>query len=72
MKDFGIPSAVLMENAGRASTEKIIEDIDDEDVDIGIFCGHGNNGGDGFVIARWLDKRRAQCLDRPSSATRRR
>ncbi len=55
MEDFGIPSSVLMENAGKSCAEKIIEDIEDDEPFFGIFCGHGNNGGDGFVIARWLD-----------------
>lgn len=51
--EFGIPGAVLMENAGRGIAERLI--------DLGIngpvvICaGKGNNGGDGFVIARHLD-----------------
>ncbi len=54
MNDFGIPSAVLMENAGKTCAEIILEDIRETDPFIGVFCGHGNNGGDGLVIARWL------------------
>lgn len=52
---YAIAPAVLMENAGRAvaeRTEKWIEGWDGKDVVI--FCGKGNNGGDGFVIARYI------------------
>ena len=52
---FGVVGLVLMENAGRGVTDKIIQ--------LGlpppvvICCGRGNNAGDGFVIARHLDIR---------------
>ena len=52
---YAIAPAVLMENAGRAvaeRAEKWIEGWDGKDVVI--FCGTGNNGGDGFVIARYI------------------
>ena len=45
----------LMENAGRAAAERITALLDGaEDREILIFCGKGNNGGDGLVIARRL------------------
>lgn len=47
---IGIPSIVLMENAG----EKIFESIKSKGDKYIIFCGVGNNGGDGLVIARKL------------------
>ncbi len=54
MTEFGLSSAILMENAGRNCVEAMLEEIGDEEKFAVIFCGHGNNGGDGFVIARWL------------------
>jgi hydroxyethylthiazole kinase-like uncharacterized protein yjeF len=52
---LGIPGVVLMENAGRSCTELIKEKLADTSVArVCIFCGTGNNGGDGYVIARHL------------------
>lgn len=49
----GIPSLLLMENAGRNTFDVITSLFPDiEDYSIYIFCGKGNNAGDGFVIAR--------------------
>jgi hydroxyethylthiazole kinase-like uncharacterized protein yjeF len=56
--DIGIPSIVLMENAGRqavAAMEAAFEDLSTSHV--GVLCGRGNNGGDGFVVARTLVQR---------------
>jgi len=56
IQDYGVPGEMLMENAGRGAAELLIA--------LGIHgrvvvcCGKGNNGGDGFVIARHLDLRR--------------
>ncbi|MDF1545853.1 MAG: NAD(P)H-hydrate dehydratase [bacterium] len=52
----GIPSLELMENAGRGIAEQIQTDILSgiNSANIILFCGNGNNGGDGFVIARYL------------------
>src|SRR5690242_8009974 len=52
---FGIPGILLMENAGIRVVEALESRVDNlEDLTIGILCGKGNNGGDGFVVARQL------------------
>lgn len=53
---FGVPSIVLMENAANAVVEAIFEHYPDAER-IAIFCGTGQNGGDGFAIARQLENR---------------
>jgi NAD(P)H-hydrate epimerase len=52
--DFGVPGVVLMENAGRGCAELLMHLNPDRKPTV-ILCGPGNNGGDGFVIARHLD-----------------
>jgi NAD(P)H-hydrate epimerase len=55
VEEFGLASIVLMENAGRGVADELCQlGIDGRVV---ICCGPGNNGGDGFVIARHLDLR---------------
>jgi len=55
INDLGVPGTVLMENAGRSCAELIIERLADIDgARVRVFCGTGNNGGDGYVIARHL------------------
>ena len=44
----------LMENAGSAAAKEIRDRFDNVDLNIVVVCGKGNNGGDGFVIARKL------------------
>ncbi len=52
---FGIPQVALMENAGSAVSRNILKDFPGiQSKKIAIFCGKGNNGGDGFVCARHL------------------
>src|SRR5262245_60248709 len=56
--EIGIPSLVLMENGGRqvvAAIEAMHGDLLDRKV--GVLCGRGSNGGDGFVVARTLKQR---------------
>ncbi len=55
INELGIPGLVLMENAGRACVEVIQSFVHEKlGARIGVICGTGNNGGDGFVIARHL------------------
>jgi len=55
IESYGIPGLVLMENAGRGATRMILETFCDiREKKVGILAGKGNNGGDGFVIARYL------------------
>lgn len=55
IEEFQIPGILLMENAGRNVTEEAVKVIDDPGKEkIAVLCGKGNNGGDGFVIARHL------------------
>lgn len=56
-KDYGVSGRVLMENAGKASAERVKALAGELNIrDITIICGKGNNGGDGFVCARYLKK----------------
>src|ERR1041384_7471976 len=55
---YGIPSIILMENAGMRVVEVLEDRFENlDDFTIAILCGKGNNGGDGFVVARQLIQR---------------
>ena len=56
IENRGIPGPELMENAGRGIAGAIRENIpgEMEGCKLGVICGKGNNGGDGFVVARYL------------------
>ncbi len=55
IEEYKIPGIILMENAGRNVVEEILKMLlDTNKAKVAIFCGKGNNGGDGFVIARHL------------------
>ena len=56
--EYGIPAAILMENAGQ-SAYNVIHKITGSRGEFLILCGPGNNGGEGFVIARLLHSRGA-------------
>ena len=55
IENFGIPGRILMESAGRGATrcflERVFKKVSGR---VGVVAGRGNNGGDGFVIARYL------------------
>jgi len=52
IEEYSIPGALLMNNAGKAVADFILNNIKTNEVDI--FCGTGNNGGDGFTAAWYL------------------
>ena len=61
IRELGIPGATLMENAGRGAAECIVRALPGlglprRGVRVAIVCGKGGNGGDGFVVARWLKR----------------
>ncbi len=56
IEEFGMPGVILMENASRGTADWLVE-LRTDDRPVLIVCGKGNNGGDGFAIARHLDNR---------------
>jgi len=71
IEGLGIPALVLMENAGRGAADEAARLYREKGLTgpALVFCGAGNNGGDGFVIARHLanaglDVRLFCCFDR--------
>lgn len=71
---YGIPGILLMENAGRGLAREVIKRaarLKKARPRVAIYCGKGNNGGDGMVCARYLFSKdidtRVFLLDEPSS-----
>ncbi|MFP4572994.1 MAG: NAD(P)H-hydrate dehydratase [Desulfobacterales bacterium] len=55
IENFGLPGRLLMENAGRGAVRSIFRAWPDVYTrSVAVIAGKGNNGGDGFVIARYL------------------
>lgn len=61
IRQFGIPGALLMETAGILTTRVILERFHAVGKKVTVICGTGNNGGDGFVIARHLQRQGVIC-----------
>jgi NAD(P)H-hydrate epimerase len=59
IEEYGITGLVLMENAGRGTVD-VLERLGISGPVV-IFCGKGNNAGDGFVMARHLEIRGYEC-----------
>ena len=51
---LGVPTSQLMENAGKAVADAVMKRYSLGHKKIVVLCGPGNNGGDGFVAARYL------------------
>ena len=61
-EQIGIPSIVLMENAAREVCDVCLRELEGiEEPKVVIFAGKGNNGGDGFALARQLHDRGVDC-----------
>ena len=62
IENRGIPGPQLMENAGRGIAEAILTDLIavPQESKVVVFCGKGNNGGDGYVIGRYLHEEGVQ------------
>ena len=58
--DRGVPGRVLMETAGRAAADAICARVPIDGASVLVLAGHGNNGGDAFVVARVLAARGAR------------
>ena len=70
--EIGLPGPVLMENAG-AAVARLVDERFPRARRVVVVCGRGNNGGDGFVVARRLGARAEALLlggGRESRATR--
>jgi ADP-dependent NAD(P)H-hydrate dehydratase / NAD(P)H-hydrate epimerase len=59
-REYGLTSTILMENAGKSAAEILAEHIQATrgvaDLEFLILVGPGNNGGDGLVMGRYLEK----------------
>jgi NAD(P)H-hydrate epimerase len=59
IESYGIPGRILMENAGRGAVRFMLEELPDlQNWKVGVLAGSGNNGGDGFVMARYLSQKK--------------
>jgi NAD(P)H-hydrate epimerase len=62
IEEYGVPGQVLMERAGAGATEALLKQFPQARTSsVLIVAGKGNNGGDGFVVARLLKKQGVKC-----------
>ena len=62
IEEYGTPGHVLMERAGAGATDALLEAFPHaRKISVLVIAGKGNNGGDGFVIARLLKKQGVKC-----------
>jgi NAD(P)H-hydrate epimerase len=66
LEQYNVPGIILMENAARAAADVAMQMLSENSTTI--FCGGGNNGGDGLAVARHLHNRGVvvrivQCFD---------
>jgi NAD(P)H-hydrate epimerase len=62
IQKYGVPSLTLMERAGEGITKAILERFGrPAKKGVLVVAGKGNNGGDGFVVARLLKNKRIPC-----------
>lgn len=62
IEEYGTPGHVLMERAGAGATDALLQTFPHvRDTSVLVFAGKGNNGGDGFVMARLLKKHGVKC-----------
>jgi ADP-dependent NAD(P)H-hydrate dehydratase / NAD(P)H-hydrate epimerase len=59
IEEYGVPGAVLMDAAGKGTADVVAALRPPAGLRVAIVCGSGNNGGDGYVIARHLHNRGA-------------
>ncbi len=57
INSMGVDSCLLMENAARAVADAVCSRFQPDNTTVAVFCGVGNNGGDGVACARFLLER---------------
>jgi NAD(P)H-hydrate epimerase len=65
IEEFGVPGIVLMENAARGLARETLDMLEQDagpDALVLIFCGSGNNGGDGYALARDLSNANVEVI----------
>ncbi|EJX00243.1 protein containing YjeF-related protein [gut metagenome] len=54
-EEYGVAGLLLMDQASKIVAEAVLEILPEDNQKAVVFCGKGNNGGDGFGAARWLE-----------------